>query len=135
MRFPLCLTVSRPQHGGTTWAGSRVDGGTEMSTAAATGAAMRERRIMPALAARVAQGDLGRSVAGRLLEVSRGGQRCTTFAQCAALLDAGVDIDYDGLSGRIEFDGSGDVGEGTFGVYTYGRDNDCTRTETRVVPS
>ncbi|MEU4231238.1 hypothetical protein AB0F17_43680 [Nonomuraea sp. NPDC026600] len=89
--------------------------------------------VVAALAARAAQGDLGQSVAGRLAEVSGGGQRCTTFRECAKLLEAGVEIDYDGLSGRIEFDSNGDVGEGTFGVYTYGRDNTYTRTATRVV--
>ncbi|MGI5267583.1 BTAD domain-containing putative transcriptional regulator [Nonomuraea sp. CA-218870] len=91
--------------------------------------------VLAALAARAARGDLGKSVAGRLAAVSGGGRRCTTFAQCAALLDAGVEIDYDGLSGRVEFDSNGDVGEGTFGVYTYKPDNTYVRTETRVVPS
>ncbi|HLU75716.1 MAG TPA: hypothetical protein VKZ82_26310 [Nonomuraea sp.] len=90
--------------------------------------------VLAALAARAAHGDLGKSVAGRLAAVSGGGQRCTTFEQCAALLDAGADIDYDGLSGRVEFDSNGDVGEGTFGVYTYQDDNTYVRTATRVVP-
>ncbi|MEU8249328.1 BTAD domain-containing putative transcriptional regulator [Nonomuraea sp. NPDC048916] len=89
--------------------------------------------VVAALAARAAKGDLGQSVAGRLAAVSGGGQRCTTFRECAELLEAGKEIDYDGLSGRIEFDSNGDVGEGTFGVYTYDRDNTYSRTETRVV--
>ncbi|NRQ40111.1 ABC transporter substrate-binding protein [Nonomuraea sp. NN258] len=89
--------------------------------------------IVAALAARAAQGDLGKSVAGRLATVSGGGRPCTTFRACADLLESGTDIDYDGLSGRIEFDSNGDVGEGGFGVYTYKADNTYVRTETRVV--
>jgi hypothetical protein len=65
--------------------------------------------------------------------VTGGGRRCTSFRECAALLAQGVEIDYDGLSGRIEFDSNGDVGEGTFGVYTYDHDNTYARTATRVV--
>ncbi|MFI7704941.1 hypothetical protein [Nonomuraea sp. NPDC049480] len=61
------------------------------------------------------------------------GQRCTSSGACAELLARGAEIDYDGLSGRIEFDSNGDVGEGVFGVYTYDRDNTFARTSTRVV--
>ncbi|WP_214320266.1 BTAD domain-containing putative transcriptional regulator [Nonomuraea sediminis] len=89
--------------------------------------------VVAALAARAAGGDLGPSIAGRMASVSGGGQRCTSFAECARLLEAGADIDYDGLSGRIEFDGNGDVAEGTFGVFTYGPGNTYSRTATRVV--
>ncbi|WP_419918138.1 ABC transporter substrate-binding protein [Candidatus Poriferisocius sp.] len=46
--------------------------------------------------------------------VTRDGQKCTSFADCAALLAAGVDIDYDGVSGPLELD---DVGDTTVGRY------------------
>lgn len=89
--------------------------------------------VLAALAAEAGEGDLGPTVAARLADVSGGGQRCTDFGACADLLRAGTDIDYDGLSGRVEFDSYGDVGEGTFGVYTYRRDNNYVRTQTRAV--
>lgn len=67
--------------------------------------------VLGALAAEAARGDLGQSIAARLADVSRGGRRCTTYQECVALVRAGEDIDYDGLSGRIEFDSNGDVGD------------------------
>ncbi len=47
-------------------------------------------------------------------DVTRGGQKCTTYRECAALLADGVDIDYDGASGPVELD---DVGDTTVGRY------------------
>ena len=47
-------------------------------------------------------------------DITRGGQKCTSFGECAALLADGVDIDYDGASGPVELD---DVGDTTVGRY------------------
>lgn len=47
-------------------------------------------------------------------DITRGGQKCTTYGECAALLADGVDIDYDGASGPVELD---DVGDTTVGRY------------------
>lgn len=47
-------------------------------------------------------------------DITRGGQKCTSFRECAALLADGVDIDYDGASGPVELD---DVGDTTVGRY------------------
>lgn len=35
-------------------------------------------------------------------DVTKGGTKCTSFAECAELLNAGEDIDYDGPSGALE---------------------------------
>ena len=61
--------------------------------------------------------------------VTRDGTLCSSYAQCAALLADGVDIDYDGLSGPIELDpDTGNVTDAFFAVYTYdgkgGRERD-----------
>ncbi|MEW9548566.1 ABC transporter substrate-binding protein [Nonomuraea sp. NPDC050783] len=76
-----------------------------------------------ALAAQAAGDDDGRSIAGKLVELSKGGEKCTTFKQCADLLKAGKDIDYDGVSGPVDFDGAGDPSVATIGVYQYRADN------------
>ncbi|MCY3889210.1 MAG: ABC transporter substrate-binding protein [bacterium] len=47
-------------------------------------------------------------------DITRGGQKCITYRECAALLADGVDIDYDGASGPVELD---DVGDTTVGRY------------------
>ena len=51
--------------------------------------------------------------------VTKGGTKCRTYAVCASLLNGGIDIDYQGLSGPIDFDRYGDVTEGYYAVYTY----------------
>ena len=40
--------------------------------------------------------------------ITRDGEKCTTFADCAALIEAGTDIDYDGVSGPLTFAGNGE---------------------------
>jgi branched-chain amino acid transport system substrate-binding protein len=79
--------------------------------------------VLTALAAIAAGDDGGPSIASKLVDVSKGGEKCTSFADCKKLLDAGTDIDYDGVSGPIEFDDNGDPSEATIGIYQYGADN------------
>ncbi|MGI5292325.1 ABC transporter substrate-binding protein [Nonomuraea polychroma] len=79
--------------------------------------------ILIALAAEAAKDDSGKSIAAKLPEVSKGGEKCKTFKDCADLLKSGKDIDYDGVSGPVEFDAAGDPSVATIGVYQYGDDN------------
>ena len=72
-----------------------------------------------ALAMDVAQSCDGAAVAEALQSVSTGGEKCTDYATCKALLDEGKDIDYDGVSGPIEFAENGDPTIATMGVYEY----------------
>ena len=67
--------------------------------------------------------DSGQSIASELINVSREGTKCTEFAECVELLDAGEDIDYDGVSGPIEFSEAGDPSVATIGIYQYQADN------------
>ncbi|MEV4117184.1 amino acid ABC transporter substrate-binding protein, partial [Nonomuraea sp. NPDC049695] len=67
--------------------------------------------------------DTGQAIAAKLPEVSKGGEKCKSFKECVDLLKAGKDIDYDGLSGPVEFDDAGDPSVATIGVYQYGDDN------------
>ncbi|WP_378787827.1 ABC transporter substrate-binding protein [Nonomuraea fastidiosa] len=76
-----------------------------------------------ALAAEAAKDDSGRSIASKLPEVSKEGEKCKSFKECVELLKAGKDIDYDGISGPVEFDDNGDPQVATIGVYQYGDDN------------
>lgn len=79
--------------------------------------------VTTALAAVAAGSDSGTAIASTLADVTRGGEKCATFAECLPLLDGGGDIDYDGVSGPIEFSDVGDPTEATIGIYTYGADN------------
>lgn len=75
--------------------------------------------MLIALAAQAGGATDGRTIADNLQAVSSGGEKCTTWADCKALLDDDKDIDYDGVSGPIEFDANGDPSEATMGVYEY----------------
>jgi branched-chain amino acid transport system substrate-binding protein len=65
-------------------------------------------------------------MAAKLQEVSGGsgdGEKCTTYADCAAIIVGGGVADYDGISGPITFDEVGDPTEASIGIYQYGDDN------------
>ncbi|MGA7687835.1 MAG: ABC transporter substrate-binding protein [Jiangellales bacterium] len=82
--------------------------------------------ILTALAAVAAGDDSGEAVASQLQAVSTEGTVCTEFAECVALLEEGEDIDYDGVSGKVEFDENGDPTSASIGIYEYGDDNTFT---------
>jgi ABC-type branched-subunit amino acid transport system substrate-binding protein len=81
-----------------------------------------------ALAALAAESDAGADIAENLVDVTTGGEKCSTFADCKQLADAGTDFDYDGVSGPIEFDKNGDPTEASVGVYEYDAKNTIPAT-------
>ncbi len=82
-----------------------------------------------ALAAQAAKNDSGQAIASQLINVSKGGEKCNDFKSCKALLDDGKDIDYDGVSGPVEFNDVGDPAVATIGIYQYGADNKYTNLD------
>ena len=79
--------------------------------------------VLAALAAEAGKADDGTTISKNLVAVSTGGTKCTTFEECVKLVKAGTDIDYDGVSGPIEFSEKGDPTQATIGIYQYGKDN------------
>ncbi len=75
--------------------------------------------ILIALAAEQGGATDGQTIRDNLQSVSSGGTKCFTYAECKDLLADGVDIDYDGVSGTIEFDANGDPSVATMGIYEY----------------
>jgi ABC-type branched-subunit amino acid transport system substrate-binding protein len=51
--------------------------------------------------------------------VTKDGTECSTFAACRKLIRAGTNIDYQGVSGPLNFIGAGEPGEATIEVYSY----------------
>ena len=82
--------------------------------------------VTSALAALVAESDSGEAIGAELPGVTKDGEKCTTFEECTALIEAGDDIDYDGISGPIELNDVGDPTSASIGIYTYGPDNKLT---------
>jgi branched-chain amino acid transport system substrate-binding protein len=81
-----------------------------------------------ALASLAAGSTNGVDIAAKMQEISGGsGTVCTSFAECADLINAGEAINYEGVSSAITFDENGDPTEAVIGVYQYGADNKYTR--------
>jgi ABC-type branched-subunit amino acid transport system substrate-binding protein len=88
--------------------------------------------MLVALAAIAAGDDSGESIASKMIDVSKGGEKCTTFQECADLLKDKKDIDYDGVSGPVEFNDAGDPSEASIGIYQFGADNNYTFVEAKA---
>ena len=83
--------------------------------------------VLLALAALAAGSVEGVDMAGKLQEVSGGsgsGTKCTSFAECADIINGGGVADYDGVSGPITFNEVGDPTEASIGVYVYEDSNE-----------
>jgi len=76
-----------------------------------------------ALAALEAKKTDGTSIRDHLKDVSEGGTKCKSFADCAKLVKQGKDIDYDGQSGPVTFDANGDPSQAYISIYKYGKGN------------
>ncbi|HEY8545949.1 MAG TPA: ABC transporter substrate-binding protein [Acidimicrobiales bacterium] len=81
--------------------------------------------VILALAANAAGTDESAAVARKINSVTRDGEKCTTYADCLALLqaDPNADIDYDGQSGPVDFAKPGEPTAANYGIYTWNEDN------------
>ena len=103
-----------------------AEGNADLGGVFAYGAESYDAVVLLALAALAAGATDGPTVAGKLQEVSGGtggGEKCTSFAECAAIINAGGVADYDGVSGPITFNEVGDPTEASIGKYIYLEDN------------
>lgn len=62
--------------------------------------------------------------------ITKDGEKCTTFADCKKLVDAGKDIDYDGASGTLDFTDAGEPGTATIEVYEFDKTGKLTTVKT-----
>jgi ABC-type branched-subunit amino acid transport system substrate-binding protein len=81
--------------------------------------------IVIALAVEKAGTD-GAAHANEIVGITKEGTKCTTFADCMAIIADGGDPDYDGLSGPHEFNGNGEPLEGSYAMLEFGADNRIT---------
>ncbi|MCU1371923.1 MAG: amino acid-binding protein [Ilumatobacteraceae bacterium] len=79
--------------------------------------------VLFALAAEKAQSDAPFDIAKEMINVSSGegddAEKCSTYADCLALLKDDKDIDYDGASGALDFSEFGEPSAGSYDVYTF----------------
>lgn len=77
-----------------------------------------------ALAASQGKSTTPAAIQKNLVSVSKDGTKCSSFKECYALIQKGTDIDYEGESGPIDFNDSGDVTKASISFYkTTGPDN------------
>ncbi len=72
-----------------------------------------------ALAAIAAGDDSGEAIGAEIINVTREGTQCSTFEECATLLEDGEDIDYEGASGPTDMNDTGSPASGTIGINVY----------------
>lgn len=82
--------------------------------------------ILTALAAIEAKTDDPTTFAPDIIKVSEDGTECSSFKECADLLEKGEDIDYQGQSGPIELGKTGSPTKATIGVFQYDASNKYT---------
>ncbi|PJJ55979.1 substrate-binding family protein [Mumia flava] len=80
--------------------------------------------ILVGLAALQAGKDSGKAIGSELSGVSNApGTQCSGFSECADLIESGEEIDYEGVSGPINFGPTGSPTAATIGIFEYGADN------------
>jgi ABC-type branched-subunit amino acid transport system substrate-binding protein len=79
--------------------------------------------VLTALAAIQAKTDDPTTFAPDIIEVSKDGTECSTFQECADLLNKGEDIDYQGVSGPCDLGDSGSPTKATIGIFDYDANN------------
>ncbi|MGZ5401100.1 MAG: ABC transporter substrate-binding protein [Nocardioides sp.] len=72
-----------------------------------------------ALAAIQAGSDNGEAIGAEIINVTKEGTACSTFEECAQLLEDGEDIDYEGASGPTDMNDTGSPASGTIGINLY----------------
>ena len=79
--------------------------------------------MVVALAAVAADSDNGEAIAQEMQAVSAEGTACSGFEECSKLLENDEDIDYEGVSGPIDFNSTGSPTKATIGIFEYDADN------------
>jgi branched-chain amino acid transport system substrate-binding protein len=99
----------------------RLDGAYEGGVGGvfAYGAETYDSIIIVALAALVAGTDDPIAIAAEINGVTKDGETCTSFAECAEVIANGGDPDYDGQGGPYEFVDAGEPAAASFRIATY----------------
>ncbi len=75
--------------------------------------------VLLALAAEIAGSTDGDAIMAAIAGLTHDGTECRSYEECVALIDAGADIDYVGVSGPINFTPNGDPTTGSYAVFQF----------------
>jgi branched-chain amino acid transport system substrate-binding protein len=101
---------------------TRLEDAMPADSTSAYGAETYDAIVIIALAAEMAGSDAGADIAAEINGITKDGEKCTSFADCKAIIEAGGDPDYDGLGGPYEFVDAGEPAAASFRIQTYGTD-------------
>jgi branched-chain amino acid transport system substrate-binding protein len=89
-----------------------------------------------ALAAQAAGSNDPRLVRDRMVDVSRPnpGSTCQTFDACKMILDQKLNVDYDGISGPVDLEASGDVSSARYELFGFDETGRDVRKDELLVP-
>lgn len=73
--------------------------------------------VITALAAEQAGSTDSEAIRDEMIAVTRDGTQCSGFAECQELIANGEDIDYEGVSGPVDFTEAGEPSVGTYDVW------------------
>ncbi|MDE2933402.1 MAG: ABC transporter substrate-binding protein [Chloroflexota bacterium] len=90
--------------------------------------------ILLALAARlVGDPSDGEAMMAAIAGLTHDGEECTSYGECAALIDEGKDIDYSGVSGPINFSEEGDPTVAVYSIHTWENGGNAVTLGTETV--
>jgi len=61
------------------------------------------------------------------------GDKCSDFASCIKIINAGGNVDYDGITGPLSFSDPGEPAQASFGLLQFGDDNKLDDSKTQFV--
>ncbi|MQA07429.1 MAG: ABC transporter substrate-binding protein [Pseudonocardiaceae bacterium] len=87
--------------------------------------------ISIALAAQKAKSDAPSKFAKEIVGITKNGEKCESFEDCSTKLSNGADIDYDGVSGPLDFVDAGEPQEASIEIYTFDRQGKLQTADTQ----
>ncbi len=89
--------------------------------------------VITALAAQAAGSNQATVFGPYVNGITVGGDKCSDFASCLAIINAGGNVDYDGITGPLSFTDAGEPAEASFGLLQFGEDNQLDDSLTQFV--
>ncbi|MGX5654657.1 ABC transporter substrate-binding protein [Geodermatophilus nigrescens] len=89
--------------------------------------------IVTALAAQAAGTNDANVFKAYVNGITAGGEKCDSFQACLDIINAGGNVDYDGISGPLAFTDAGEPAAASFGLLQFGDDNALDNDATEFV--
>ncbi|MGH3940174.1 MAG: ABC transporter substrate-binding protein [Pseudonocardiaceae bacterium] len=89
--------------------------------------------MITALAAEQAKSTKGVDIGSEINGITKEGEKCTTFADCKEIIEGGTNIDYDGVTGTLDFVDAGERSSGSYGVFEFDAQNQIPKVTTEFI--